>query len=253
MKRIVYKILYLAAWILGAVFLTGTLGFSSLKTTGITCSEIRVRYAGKQVIRLGEKELVKIARGADPALKDKKLSEIDTEAIERQLAKNKTIRKADAYTIVVHDSSGMRGVLVLKVRHRIPVMRVKSAQDDYYMDKDGNKIPASVRYAARVPLITGNPGLEEARTKLLPFVTFLSDDAFWSAQVKQIHVTANGELLLTTLAGNHLIEFGSPENIREKFRNLKAFYDQVLASDRWNLYYRINLKYQNQIIAKKNK
>ncbi len=243
--------MYFGAWLLAGLFLAGTLGFSSLNTAGTACSEIRVKFAGNPSIRLGENDLVRMAKASDPALIGKKLTEIDTEAIERQLNKNKTIRKADAYTIHVCDSTGIRGILVLKISHREPVVRVISPQGNYYMDREGNKIPVSTRYTVRLPLITGNPGAGEGSNGLLSFVETIRKDKFWSAQIKQIHVNGNGDLLLTTLVGNQLIEFGPPENSTEKLRNLKAFYQQILTQGNWHKYSRINLKYKNQIIAKK--
>jgi cell division protein FtsQ len=58
---------------------------------------------------------------------------------------------------------------------------------------------------------------------------------------------------MTTLVGGQVIEFGSTENMEEKFRNLRAFYDQVMTPHNWNKYNRIILKFNNQVIAKKNR
>jgi cell division protein FtsQ len=82
-------------------------------------------------------------------------------------------------------------------------------------------------------------------------VRYVVGNDFWQAQIKQIHVDRNEELILTPLVGNQLIEFGTAENYREKLRNLMAFYEEVLTNSNWNKYERINLKYNNQIIAKK--
>lgn len=108
-------------------------------------------------------------------------------------------------------------------------------------------------YTADVQVATGNIRDEAAKEELIPLAAFIQKDRFWRAQIRQIHVNGTGNILFTTLVGDHLIEFGSPENMEEKFRNLRAFYDQVLAENNWNKYDRISVKYKNQVIAKKNK
>lgn len=253
MKRIVKKILQVTGWVVLGTFLVISLAFSSREVNDIECREITVKYAGTSPIRLGSRELIRMVRSTDPHIIGKSLSDIDTEAIEAEVGKHKTVLKADAYKTVVRDSTGLKGVVTLKVRHRIPEIRILSSQGNYYMDKSGNKIPASVGYAADVPVATGNISQEYAREELLPLVEFIQDDKFWRAQIRQIHVNGGGDILFTTLVGDQLIEFGPAENMEEKFRNLRAFYDQVLTNNNWNRYDRIIVKFKNQVIAKKNK
>lgn len=253
MKRMVRKIMRIAGWLVLAALLVVPLAFSTLEMTGIECAGIAVRYAGNSDIRLDTRSLVRIAHGANQNIIGKKLDEIDTEAIEAELAKHRAILKADAYKTVVRDSTGWKGMVTLKVKHRVPVLRVISTNGNYYMDARGNRIPPSVNYAADVPVATGNISEETARNELLPLVAFINKHKFWKAQVRQIHVNGHGEILFSTLVGDQLIEFGNSENMEEKFRNLRAFYDQVLSDNNWHKYKRISVKYRNQVIAKKNR
>jgi cell division protein FtsQ len=253
MRRVVKNILRIAGWLLLIFVLVAGLAFSSNETAGITCSEIIVRYTGNSPVRLNRKDLVRMVQSADHLIKGKKLVDIDTEKIESVVAKNKAVLKADAYKVTVRDSTGLRGALVLKVKHRTPAIRIISPSGSYFIDREGTRIPTSVEYSADVPVVTGNVGKEMARQELLPFVGFIQSERYWRTQVKQIHVTGEGELVLSTLVGNHLIEFGTTRNMEQKFRNLRAFYEQVLAEGNWNKYSRIILKFDNQVIAKKRK
>lgn len=251
MKRVIKKIVRVAGWLLLVLILVAGLAFSSHQTAEITCSEVIIKYSGHSEIRLGRNDLARMVKSTDRRMIGKKLYEIDTEKIEAEVLKNKTILKADAYKVVKYDSTGLKGAVVLKVRHRTPVMRIISSQGNFFVDKAGNKIPVSVNYAADVPVVTGNVTTEMAKNELVPFIGFIQQNRFWRAQIKQIHVTGKGELVLSTLVGKQLIEFGTTRNMEQKFRNLRAFYDQVLARNNWNRYSRINLKFDNQIIAKK--
>jgi len=252
MKRTVKKIGLITGWSLLAVIVIITLAFSFKEMSGLRCKQIAVKYAGNTDIKLSEKDVVRLANSSGQQIIGSKLENIDTEAIEEAVSRSGAILKADAYKTIVRDSNGLKGVITVKVRHRIPFIRVFSSQGSFYMDKEGSRIPVSVNYAANVPVVTGNISTEIARTELIPFVEFIQHNKFWKAQIKQIYVNGDGELILTTLVGNQLIEFGTTENMEKKFRNLRAFYEQVLKDNNWKKYNRIILKFDNQIIAKKS-
>lgn len=251
MRRKIKILAHIFAWIFLVVILVVSLAFSWAETSSVECSEVVVKYDGDQTVQLSSQEIIRIVKAADKNLIGKKLKEINSEEIEKEVETQSAILKADAYKLVVRDSIGYRGVLAVKVRHRTPIMRVMSSDASYYLDAEGARFPTSTRYSANVVIVTGNVNEELARNSLLPMVRYVVGNDFWQAQIKQIHVDRNEELILTPLVGNQLIEFGTALNYREKLRNLMAFYEEVLTNSNWNKYERINLKYNNQIIAKK--
>lgn len=252
MKNAIRKIGLIAMWSTLVVMAVVTFTFSSRKFTDVRCNQIVVKYAGRQMIRLPEQELIRLAKSTNQQIIGNKLENINTEIIERVISKNGAILKADAYKTIIRDSTGYKGAITLKVRHRTPFVRIFSSGGSYYLDQEGNRIPVSVNYAADVPVATANISDLTARTDLLPLVGFIQHSRFWKAQIKQIQVNSSGEMTLTTLVGNQLIEFGTVENMEKKFRNLKAFYEQVLKDNNWSKYNRIILKFDNQVIAKKS-
>jgi cell division protein FtsQ len=252
MKKAIRKIGLLVMWLILLVMAVITFTFSSRKFTDIRCTQVVVRYAGRQTIRLPDQELIRLAKSSQQQILGNKLVNIDTEEIERVVSRNGAILKADAYKTIIRDSTGYKGAITLKVRHRTPFVRIFSSGGSYYLDREGNRIPVSVNYAADVPVATGNISDETAKTELIPVVDFIQHNKFWKAQIKQIQVNSSGEMLLTTLVGNQLVEFGTAEDMEKKFRNLKAFYEQVLKDNNWSKYSRIILKFENQVIAKKS-
>ena len=90
-----------------------------------------------------------------------------------------------------------------------------------------------------------------ASEKLLPFILYVEDDDFWNAQIEQIYVEEDGDVLLTPLVGGHIIELGEVDNFREKLHVMSEFYKQVLAKNNWDKYEKISLKYNNQVVAKR--
>jgi cell division protein FtsQ len=85
----------------------------------------------------------------------------------------------------------------------------------------------------------------------LPFVLYVQDNDFWKAQIEQVHVQADGDILLVPLVGGHIIELGDADNYREKLHVMREFYKQVLVKNNWDKYEMISLKYNNQVVAKR--
>ncbi len=246
-----YKILKLAGYILLVAFLAVTLAFTSKKVKHITCGSIEVEYSERESIRISKDEVLRIIMAADNHLIGKRMDQINTEIIEKEIEKHQAILNAEVYKMVASDSTSFKGVLGVRVKHREPVLRIMSSGGSYYMDETGEKIPVSTSYAAKVMVATGFFPEEFAKEELLPFVLFLEENPFWKAQITQIHVEQSGDLLLTPLVGNHQIELGSLDNFQDKLRNMKTFYEQILARNNWEKYEKISLKYKNQIVAKK--
>jgi len=85
--------------------------------------------------------------------------------------------------------------------------------------------------------------------EVFEMINFITDDPFWKAQIAQIDIAENGELILYPQVTKQYVEFGTVENMETKFKRLKVFYKNILPQQGWNKYSRINLKYKDQIIA----
>jgi cell division protein FtsQ len=200
---------------------------------------------------VNKNELIRLVKGADNDVLNKKLTQINCETIEKAVEKHQAILKAEVYTVIEKDSISYKGVLAIRVKHREPVVRIMSETASYYLDEFGGKIPISSNYSANVLATTGYFSEKYAVEQLLPFVLFIENDEFWQAQIEQIHIEKTGDVLLTPLVGEHIIEFGALDDYQKKLKKMKAFYQQVLARNNWNKYKTVSLKYNNQVIAKR--
>lgn len=232
------------------LFMVVTLAFTSLEYRNETCREIEIVYDANDKITVDKDVIRKIVTHTDKEIIGKTFDQINTVLLEAEVEKNASVKSAQIFEVVTKDTGSYKGVLTVKVKHREPLLRVITEKENYYLDETGHRFPVSTSYPAHVLVATGNIKVDSAG-ELLPCVRFIVEDEFWSAQIEQIHVTKNGELILTPLIGDHLIELGSVENYQEKLRNMKAFYKEVLAKNNWNKYKSISLKYKNQVIAKR--
>lgn len=245
------KLLHILSFMLLLIFILITFSFSVRERRNISCKSIEIIIGEDEVIKISKDEIAGLVKAADNDLIGKKLNNINTDLIEKEVEKHQAILKAEVYKVTAADSTDYRGIIGVKVRHRIPVARIMSSSGSYYMDRNGEIIPVSNNYAANVLVVTGYITEEFAKEQLLTFILNIEDDMFWKAQIKHVHVNENGDIILTPLVGDHLIELGSLDNYNEKLRNMKAFYEQVVTRNNWNKYEKISLKYKDQIIAKK--
>ena len=245
------KLLQIGLFGLLMALIISSLAFSSGKLSRLNCDELTVVIPDWSPRFIDEDEIAGIVRKADPKLIGKQLSAINTEELERQLEKTAAIKNAEIYRHVSGDRMNFKGKLVVEVIQREPLFRVIAGQENFYMDADGVKIPANPRFTSHVLLVTGKAGEKFARERLLPFVSYIENDEFWKAQIKQVDVEADGELTLVPLIGDQLVEFGEPDDFKVKFRNLRALYDQTFPETGWGKYKKISVKYKNQVVCTK--
>ena len=88
---------------------------------------------------------------------------------------------------------------------------------------------------------------------LINFVTKVSEDSFWSAEVVQFvaDTTSTGEISLQLVprSGDFVVEFGTLADGDEKLQKLEKFYDDGLSQIGWNRYKIVDVRYNKQVIC----
>ncbi len=245
------RLMKIAGFLLLIIFIIGTLAFTSIESKNIKCSGIEVVFDEDEIIKINKEKIIRLVKATDSKVLNKTLGEINAEKIEKEIEEVPAILKADVYKLKVSEKGTYKGVLVVKVTHREPVLRVITSNGSYYLDRFGQKIPSSPNYTANVLVASGSISEQFAVEKLLPFVLYVSGNDFWKAQITQIFVEKDGDILLTPLVGSNIIELGDAENYPEKLNVMRTFYNQVLAKNNWDKYEKISLKYNNQVVAKR--
>ncbi len=161
--------------------------------------------------------------------------------MEGRLLKNPMIRDAQVFVTV-------DGVLGAKIEQRTPIARVSSTPD-FYLDKDGNKMPLSTVHSARVPLITGKP--DERFNEITQLLLKMNEDEFMRKSVVGLHVKNNGDIELRLRKHNFKVLFGKAKAVEKKFQNFKAFYQKTKQDSSLSGYSLVNLQFESQVVATK--
>jgi cell division protein FtsQ len=244
---------------LGLVF-----GFFAGRYEKLLCDSVKINIAddsdrsfivSSDILKMLEKNNIKY--------KGVRLTDINLIKIEQVVKSNQIIEECRAYT-------GINRTLYIEVTQRNPLVRIIDKQGQgYYIDKEGNVLNLSRRYAPRVLVANGNirtpfrvgkpANINSLRDSLAAkklkdictLVNFISKEDFWNAQIEQIYINHNGEFELIPRVGPHIILLGDIEDYEEKFRKLEIFYKEGLNNVGWNQYLTINLKYKDQVVCTK--
>lgn len=209
----------------------------------------------------GENDLIKekdikeiMRRSFDANLEESRVGQVDVARVERVLEQDPFIENAETFI----DAAGNLNV---SITQREPVCRIIDNNGlNYYVDKNGMRMPLSRYFSARVPVITGAvppyvPNFLQLKKHGLKdvflLIQFLDKDAFYKTFVQQINMDASGEFTLIPVLGDQKIRIGTIDELDDKLKRLRIFYEEALPYEGWKKYSSISLKYKGQIVCKK--
>lgn len=219
--------------------------FLNPEVGNVTCKDLKIEIVDTLDRHfISNKDVTLIIKNAGLSPIGKNMKEIDIEKIEQKIQENKLIKRAECYKTT-------NGTLKIDIYQKIPIFRVISRNESYFIDDEGGIMPSTGSLSAYLPVATGYIEKEYAKTKLYDFALFLHNNKFWNSQIEQIYINSNGDVELIPRVGNHQIILGKIDDYKENLEKLKLFYEKGLNTVGWNRYSVINLKYKNQVVCTK--
>ena len=185
------------------------------------------------------KLLIENKRDASSIQKDK----LDLNKLEKSINSNPMIEKSEVFVTI-------DGVLKAVVKQKTPIARVFNDEGSFYIDYQGNIMPLSDEFTARVPIISGEISKENKGDfdKLLRFVY---KDDFFKKNIIGIQILPDGSLKMMNRNFDYEIEFGKIVNVKRKFSNYKAFFQKAVLDSSLQNYKKINLRFIQQVVCTK--
>lgn len=236
------------------ILITGSIGFVEKKNYEKTCISIEVNIRNQyENYFISESDVIDIVTdGGDRRIIGEPIATLNLKKIETDLYQNKFIRNAEVY-------KDLTGRLMINIDQSRPIARLMSDRgSDRYISNQGEVLPLSKHYTARVLLIDGayanNTKLSDLNANqhdknILELLKYIEKDKFWKAQIAQLNIDKSGNIKMYTQVSRQVVEFGKAEEIEEKFKKLKIFYKEILPAKGWNHYNTVNVKYKNQIVC----
>ena len=150
------------------------------------------------------------------------------------------------------------GVLHVSIRQREPALRFDRGGTGFYIDREGFIIPLHSSYTAPVPVVEGNiPSLEKGEMAewgkgVLGLTDFIASSKQWKDRVEKIYVGASGDLEIRLKDGKERFIIGEPDAFREKFGKMDKYFSYIVPAKGEGYYKSVNLKYNKQIICRKD-
>lgn len=239
------------AWLCLIGFVGFTIYYVYTQREAVRCQAITVNINPNSPRFLDEVEIEALIENSGEPIIGHYLALINTNKLEKKLSTFTTLDHVEIFRKVEAKGFSFHGKLVINVDERTPVIRIKNSTEDYYMDSSGVHIPVSSKYVGRILIASGSIPDATIEKSLLKMADFVNKDEFWRAQIEQVFVQENGELMLLPQVGDFLVEFGTPDEYDLKLRNLKAVYQQGFKYLGWNKYKKISVKYRNQVVCTK--
>ena len=217
------------------------------------CKGYEIEISGNEEELFLDKEKIEqiLFLGENPV--NKPMNQFDLKNLEKKIKSNVWVREADLF----FDNADM---LQVKVKEREPIARVfTQAGNSYYLDSSATLLPTMEVKPVQLMVFTDFPeGVSKQKKtdstllhQMVRMAQFMNQDSFWTAQVEQVAITPNKTFELVPLIGKHIVEFGSVDQLEEKFKRLHIFYTQILAKVGLDHYEKIDVQYGDQVVATK--
>ena len=124
------------------------MSFIEIKKAEVICKDVKVYIPGNQYF-IDKEEIDNILQIKNHQLIGHSLESINIQALESKLKANPFIESAKVY-------SDMDGIIWVEITQRQPILRIMNQADqDFYVDQHGLKIPLSDNFTARVSAANG--------------------------------------------------------------------------------------------------
>jgi len=215
--------------------------FTSHRNAVRKIKKTEVVFIGENTLFLKEQTVNKLLIEKNKDLKTLNKVDLDLNTLEKSINKQELINKADVFITV-------DGVLKAVVEQKTPIGRVFDEAGSFYIDYEGNSMPLSDNYTARVPLLSGEIAAVK-KEKLSEVLRMIYKDEFLKKNIIGVQVLPNGSLIMANRNYDFKIDFGRTINIDRKFKNYKAFFQKAVLDSTLNKYTRINLKFTKQVVC----
>lgn len=250
-RDLLYTVIGLAV-LAGAVLL---MSFIGTKSSEQSCANVQVIVLGDESF-IEQKDIMSLLVEKYGELSGRTLESIPIHEMEADLRKIPFV-----YSAVV--TIDMDGVLTVRIKQREAVVRVVNEKGlDFYIDRQGQKMPVSLKYVPHVPVVNGhisepyNGALDTIESQLVRDIfktaQFISEDSIWNSQVVQLYVNERRDIELVPRVGNQQIILGNADSLERKFEKLKLFYSKIVPKTGIEAYKSVNLKFSGQLVCERS-
>lgn len=170
------------------------------------------------------------------------MKDINLQAVEQLLAKSPYLEYGECV-------KALNGVLIIKVKQLVPVMRVMDGDNVYYVNRDGKQMPASTSFSADVMIVKGHFSAKYPPERLVPLIEYVQADSVLNSLVAMIEYRDSNNIYIVPNIIGHVVNMGDASGYENKFKKLLLFYKKVMPEMGWDTYDTISVKWNHQVVG----
>ena len=163
--------------------------------------------------------------------------------IEKAVLAHPMVRTAECYLTP-------RNEIKVRLTQRIPLLRVQTADNTYFIDTDRKVMQARAVVRDSVLVVTGTVGVQMATTQLASFAEWLQDEPYWQQQIRYIQVHSPQMVYIYLRNGQPRVVLGSMRDYERKLKKLRTFLENGAEAIQDKNYYEYDIRFRGQVIGR---
>lgn len=215
------------------------------------CRSLRYMIEDREErLYLTETELTQLLRAKDLYPVNRVIASTTLHRIEQTIAQHPMVRTAQCYITP-------RGEMRIRITQRVPLLRVQTPIEVYFIDTDRRVMEARESVKDKVPVVTGNVGVTMASHSLADFAQWLQKDSYWRARIHHLQVQNPQMVYIYLYQSNdskviifNRVVLGSMRGYEEKLNKLRVFLENGSEATKDKHYSEIDLRFKGQVIGR---
>ena len=241
MKSIILKSLVVVGLV---ALLALAVGTSRGKDREERCKELVCKIVDKdERSYVSEQELFTLLKQHNAYPVGEYLHRINLQHMENIIRQHPMVRTAECYT-------AEDGTARIRVTQRVPLLKVVTADEAYYIDTDRRKMPLRASIHDTVLIAMGKVGFEMASTVLADFAEWMQEDDYWSARIEAIDVRLPKQVCIKQNGKQEDLMIGDLMGYEGKLEKAATFYRRTANIERPR-YRTLDLRFRGQVVARR--
>ena len=241
LKTVILKSLVVVGLV---ALLAVAVGTSRGKDREERCKELVCKIADEdERSYVSEQELFTLLKQHNAYPVGEYLHRINLQHMENIIRQHPMVRTAECYT-------AEDGTARIRVTQRVPLLKVVTADEAYYIDTDRRKMPLRASIHDTVLIAMGKVGFEMASTVLADFAEWMQEDDYWSARIEAIDVRLPKQVCIKQNGKQEDLMIGDLMGYAGKLEKAEVFYRRTASMEKPR-YRTLDLRYQGQVVARR--
>ncbi len=207
-----------------------------------TCQRLAIQITDLEQRRyMDENELVSLLKKNNQYPVGAYMARVPAQRIEETLKHHPMVRTCECYKT-------SDGVVHVNLTQRVPLVRIVTAGESYFIDTDRKRMPIRATVTTPVLPITGDVSPRRAAGELSDFAEWLQKQPYWSGRIARLHVSNPKMIHLIQSDSLATIVMGEMNDYTAKLGKLQHWYEAGKTLD-LNQYTSLDVRYKGQVIG----